>query len=191
MASARIVTGGRQFWPDGREKEVSQDLITQEQASATFAAGARLSRVTKLTVAHHQALLPLLLRLSATQTPGVDITVGHWKDFKMEIVAGWNSQQRASADPVPPKKKREDAHIHVGTLRVTLPLTKEQIKKGVTVQVKERRAGEPAHFGLTLNYETESILWTWRDENFQGVPADAVRINDHWTPVYFANKWIA
>lgn len=68
---------GQEAPGDTHARPMSQVLITQEQASTTFAVGTRLSKAAQLTVAHHQALLPLLLRLSTTQTPAVDITCGH------------------------------------------------------------------------------------------------------------------
>ncbi|CAJ0539765.1 Ff.00g072160.m01.CDS01 [Fusarium sp. VM40] len=59
-----------------------------------------------------------------------------------------------------PPRKFSETHIKVGTLNQDHPLSDAQLKDGTRVQKQERSRGAPVFFGLALNYETGSILWT-------------------------------
>ncbi|KAH7181261.1 hypothetical protein DER46DRAFT_653430 [Fusarium sp. MPI-SDFR-AT-0072] len=125
----------------------------------------------------------MILRMGRAYTARIPVTVRDRNRFIANVFAGWNSQQRASKDPVMPDRKINDTHIEAGTLTYTLPLTKEQIVKGITTQNPERRIGATVYLGLTLNYETGSILWTWRDFLCGGIPTDSLKIFDGMTDV--------
>ncbi|KAH7164603.1 hypothetical protein DER46DRAFT_661730 [Fusarium sp. MPI-SDFR-AT-0072] len=117
------------------------------------------------------------LVLGKAFAPRAIVTVSDWNRFLTDVFSGWNTLQRAPKDPVLSNKSIHDSHIIVGKLNVTLPLTKEQIKSGVTEQRPERCANAPVYFGLTLNYETGSILWTWKDEGGSNLHPDNVRLD--------------
>ncbi|KAH7223822.1 hypothetical protein BKA60DRAFT_606492 [Fusarium oxysporum] len=97
-------------------------------------------------------------------TPRAIVTVSDWNRFLTD-------------DPILSNKSIHDSHIIVGKLNVTLPLTMEQIKLGVTEQRTERCANAPVYFRLYPQLRNWLYLWTWKDEGGSNLHSDNVRLD--------------
>ncbi|KAF4958248.1 hypothetical protein FSARC_11046 [Fusarium sarcochroum] len=64
------------------------------------------------------------------------------------------------------------------TGRITIDLIRQDRQAINAVQKPERLEDAPVFFGLTLNYETGSLAWTWRDAKCSGLDPEYVVFND-------------
>ncbi|RFN53354.1 hypothetical protein FIE12Z_2349 [Fusarium flagelliforme] len=72
---------------------------------------------------------------------------------------------------------------HHGFFSEDDPLSAQQLKTGVTEQKRERRAGQPVYFGLSLNYETGVVDWAWRDVKNVGISPQYVTLDNGQTNI--------
>jgi hypothetical protein len=132
----------------------------------------------QLILEEKEHLFKIFSALKRTTNAPNPITVAGWHKFLDAIFNRWTTRSPAPKNSVLPLKKFTETHIQVGTLKHDHPLSDAQLKEGARVQKDERRRGAPVFFGLTLNYETGSILWTWRDAKCAGISPDHVTL-DH------------
>ncbi|KAH7197301.1 uncharacterized protein B0J16DRAFT_377754 [Fusarium flagelliforme] len=78
---------------------------------------------------------------------------------------------------------KEALHWQIGVFSEDDPLSAQQLKTGVTEQKRERRAGQPVYFGLSLNYETGVVDWAWRDVKNVGISPQYVTLDNGQTNI--------
>lgn len=128
--------------------------------------GAIINNENDLTLRELQALSTFLQSLSETMsTPA---TIADFRRFLLNIFDGWNSISQVPPHPLIPDRKFMDTRIKVGLLREDHPLSRNQLNGGGQ-QLRQRRAGQPVYFGLSLNYETNIVDWAWRDSKNAGI----------------------
>ncbi|KAM0221103.1 hypothetical protein ACHAQD_005859 [Fusarium lateritium] len=125
-------------------------------------------------------LFIIFTRLENRQPP-FQLIVANWDSFLDDIFKSWDTRSQAPANPVTPLRKFHQTHIQVGILKHDHPLSDAQLKDGVRVQKLERTRGAPVFLGLTLNYETGCVLWTWRDAKCAGVSREHVELDEGMT----------
>ncbi|KIL96258.1 hypothetical protein FAVG1_01002 [Fusarium avenaceum] len=138
----------------------------------------RASNHRQLTLEEKEHLSLIFTALKRTTHAPNPITVAGWHNFLNAILTCWTTRSAAPKNPVLPLKRFTETHIQVGTLKCDHPLSNAQLREGVRVQKDERKRGAPVFFGLTLDYETGSVLWTWRDAKCVGISSDHVRLDE-------------
>ncbi|KAG5663707.1 hypothetical protein KAF25_006292 [Fusarium avenaceum] len=67
-----------------------------------------------------------------------------------------------------------EARTPVGTLKVDAPFSRNQIRKSTETQKSVCRAGKPVTCGVTLNYETDGLAFTWKDRQGAEISYDII-----------------
>jgi hypothetical protein len=138
----------------------------------------RANNHSQLILDEKEHLSLIFTALERTTTAPNPITVAGWHKFLNAIFNRWTTRSPAPKNPVLPLKKFTETHIRVGTLKHDHPLSDAQLKDGVRLQRAERKEDQPVFFGLALDSQTGSILWTWRDAKCAGINPEHVTLDD-------------
>ncbi|EWZ37538.1 uncharacterized protein FOBCDRAFT_223540 [Fusarium oxysporum Fo47] len=122
-------------------------------------------------------------RLRDTAEPRYQLTVGDWQGFLNALFDNWNSRFDPPANPELPTRLRKQTQLEVGTLKQDHPPSIARQRSGDLGVGDMRKKAEKVSLGLSLNYETGSVLWTWSDSNKQGVSHQYVTLDPGNTEV--------
>ncbi|KAM0226748.1 hypothetical protein ACHAP5_012323 [Fusarium lateritium] len=121
--------------------------------------------------------LRVWLRQSSRATgPSFCVSTEDFRNYLNTIFENWPSESADPGGPSPLDCTVDEARIEVGTLRVDAPLSKMQARKANPAQKPTRLAGQPVFCGITLDYETDGIAFTWKDRYGAGISYDIVLI---------------
>ncbi|KAM0557085.1 hypothetical protein ACHAPJ_005348 [Fusarium lateritium] len=169
--------------PEPVKPEITIDRVQADrQVVASRGPNARVTRHSQLTMREKSKLLDTFLDMEDVADPPIVSTVTDWDRLLNSLFEDWNARQNAPKNPILPDRKLEHTHLKVGHLRENLPLTDAQ-KAANAVQKAERSADAPAYFGLTLDYGTGAVLWTWRDSKNARLSPKYVELNQGMTDV--------
>lgn len=128
----------------------------------------------QLTTEEKQKLEVWLRQSSNATYAGLHATINDFHQYLEAIFKNWSSD---SADPGGPSvvdRTATEARIPVGTLKVDAPFSRNQIRKSTEIQKSVRRAGKPVTCGVTLNYETDGLAFTWKDRHGTEISYDII-----------------
>lgn len=128
----------------------------------------------QLVTEEKQKLGGWLRRSSRVTDPSFHVTAEDFRNYLNTISENWSSEPAVPGGPCPLDRTATEARILVGTLKVTAPPSKMQVRKANPTQKPARLAGQPVYCGITLNYETDGVAFTWKDRHGAGISYDII-----------------
>ncbi|KAM0188500.1 hypothetical protein ACHAPA_009269 [Fusarium lateritium] len=128
----------------------------------------------QLATEEKQKLGAWLRQPSRATDPSLRVSTEDFRNYLNTIFENWSSESADPGGPSPLDRTATEARIEVGTLRVNAPPSKIQARKTFPAQKPARLDGQPVFCGITLNYETDGIAFTWKDRYGAGIPYDII-----------------
>ncbi|CAJ0545536.1 Ff.00g090090.m01.CDS01 [Fusarium sp. VM40] len=155
-------------------KGVNHETAVDVKKALSFSRDTQVTSHDQLTTEEKQKLGVWLRQSSNATYAGLHATINEFYQYLEAIFENWFSD---SADPGGPSVvdlTATEARIPVGTLKVDAPFSRNQIRKGTETQKSVRRAGKPVTCGVTLNYETDGLTFTWKDRHGTEISYDII-----------------